>query len=361
MFYSILRRSTALAEAAGGGSGDDRGDMELAVQVNGTYEHVAEVAATAEAAGFSAVALADHYLNGSGPSEYVQPVFDSLTQAAGLARDTSAIEILTLVSPVTFRHPAVYAKTAVTIDDLSGGRFALGLGAGWHEDEHDYFGLPFPGRAERYSRLADALGYLHAYRTQPERGYDGRFWRLAPFEVRPRMRQDARLVVGGTGPRLTPELAGRFAGEYNLALHEPEVVRARIDTMRRAASAAGRAAGAIRVSTAYRMIGGDTTSEVDEFLAEWGAGTGRSVAEMREHVGERIPILRWDEHLERLEDLGRLGFDRVYVKVVTKSRRAFADAARHLTPLLRSANVNGERATARRRPDLESEPPCPTS
>lgn len=329
--------------------------MELAVQVNGSYEHVSAVAALAESAGFRAVALADHYLNGSGPAEYAAPVFDSLTQAAALARDTRTIELLTLVSPVTFRHPAVYAKTATTIDDLSGGRFALGLGAGWHEDEHEYFGVSFPDRAERFRMLEDALGYLHAYREHPERGYDGTFWHLAPFDVRPRSRPDARLVVGGVGPRRTPSLAGRFAGEFNLAVHEPDVVRARVDTMRRAAAAAGRDPDTISISTAYRLIGGDSDREVDEFMAEWGAQTGRSVTEMYQHVGDRIPILTWDQHLARLDELGDLGFDRAYVKVVTKSRRAFADAARHLAPLLRSDDVYDHTVSPLRDHESESE------
>src|SRR5690606_27788947 len=98
-----------------------------------------------------------------------------------LARDTDRIELLSLVSPITFRHPAVLAKTMTTIDSISGGRFALGVGAGWHAAEHAYYGIDLPPVSERFDRLADALGYLWAYLGHPERGYTGRYWTLAPF------------------------------------------------------------------------------------------------------------------------------------------------------------------------------------
>lgn len=307
--------------------------MELGVQVNGDYEHVAAIAAIAEIAGFRAVALADHYLNGTSEREHAAPMYDSLTQLAALARDTSTVELLTLVSPVTMRHPAVLAKTMSTIDELSGGRFALGIGTGWHVDEHAWFGVPFPERAERFARLEDALGYLTAYLWAPEHGYRGRYWKLAQCVPQPRPRPGLRLVVGGVGRCRTPELAGRFAGEYNLADHDPDNVRSRLAAMRQAAESAGRDPDAILISTAYRMIGGVDAAEIDEFLAEWGASTGRSLAEIREHVGTRIPMLTWDQHAERLDELEQLGFRRAYVKVITKSRRAFASAAEHLARL----------------------------
>ena len=309
--------------------------LELAVQVTGSYDHVLAIAQIAEAHGFVAVALADHYLNGSDEVDYAQPVYDSLVQAAALGRDTARMEIVMLVSPITFRHPAVYAKSMTTIDELSGGRFSLGLGTGWHEDEHEYFGIRYPTRGDRFDMLEEALGYLDAYIHEPTRGFKGQHYQLMGFDLQPRARTDMRLVVGGTGPVRTPALAGRYAGEFNVAVHDPDVVADRLATMRRAADAAGRDPDAIRFSTAYRMIGGDSASEIDEFLAEWGSPRGRSVPEMREYIGDRIPMLTWDEHLERLEDLGKLGFHRAYVKVVVKSERAFAAAARQLSPLLR--------------------------
>ncbi len=307
--------------------------MELAVQVTGSYGHVLSIARTAEAHGFAAVALADHYLTGSGDADYRMPVYDSLTQAAALGRDTERMEIVMLVSPITFRHPSVYAKTMTTIDDLSGGRFVPGIGTGWHDDEHDYFGIPYPPRAERFLLLEDALGYLHRYINDPERGYEGTHFRFRGFDVQPRARDDMRIVVGGTGPHKTPSLAGRFAGEFNIAVHDPAVVAHRVAKMRSSAEAAGRDPDAIRVTTAYRMIGGDDRAEIDDFLGEWGSQKGLTVEEMRAFVGDRIPMLTWDEHRERLADLGDQGFDRAYIKVVVKSERSFDRAARHLAAM----------------------------
>lgn len=320
--------------AGGRGVSVAEAPLELAVQVNGSYDHVRSIATIAEANGFTAVALADHYLNASKEGDFSLPVYDSLAQAAALGRDISRLDIVMLVSPITFRHPAVYAKSMTTIDELSGGRFSLGLGTGWHDAEHEYFGIPYPPMRTRFEILEEALGYLDAYINEPMGGFEGKHYRLEGFDVQPPARKDMRLVVGGTGPVRTPALAGRYAGEFNLGLHAPDVVADRLASMRRAASESGRDPDAIRVSTSYRMIGGDTDAEIDEFLGEWGSARGQSVAEMRAYVGDRIPMLTWDQHIETLGGLAKLGFQRAYIKVVVKSESAFAHAAERLSPLL---------------------------
>ena len=132
--------------------------MDFALQVTGSYDHVLEIARICERTNAVAVALADHYLYGNRRERYSDPVYDSFVQAAALGRDTAGIEIVMLVSPITFRHPAFYAKASITIDELSAGRFVLGLGTGWHDDEHELFGIPYPDRNERFGMLEDALG-----------------------------------------------------------------------------------------------------------------------------------------------------------------------------------------------------------
>ena len=127
--------------------------------LGGTYDQQLEVARWAEAEGLVSFARCDHYLSGDDPTPDATDAFAVL---AGLARDTTDIRLCVLVSPVTFRHPAVIAKNAVTIDQMSGGRFDLGVGTGWMELEHVNLGLPFPDWKERWIRFEDALNSLAA-------------------------------------------------------------------------------------------------------------------------------------------------------------------------------------------------------
>lgn len=305
--------------------------MELGIQVVGSYNHVASVAAVCEETGIAAVALADHYLYGSEPSDYDAPAYDSLLQAAALAGDTDSIEIVMLVSPITFRHPAVYAKTLTTVDEIAGGRFVLGLGTGWHDGEHEVFGFEYPDMGTRFEWLEDALGYLRAYVDDPSKGYEGRFWSLqAGHDLQPRARGDLRLLVGGGGALKTPTLVGRYGNEFNLYHHSEEGIAARLDVMRRAAEEEGRDPDAILISTCMPTIGGADESEIDEFLAEWGKPRGRTPAELRERFEGRIPIQTWDAWAERLVQFEAWGIQRTYLQVIGSVTWAVESAARAL-------------------------------
>jgi alkanesulfonate monooxygenase SsuD/methylene tetrahydromethanopterin reductase-like flavin-dependent oxidoreductase (luciferase family) len=290
--------------------------MQLGVQVTGPYDHVARVAGICERAGIAAVALADHYLYGRSAEEYAAPVYDSLVQTAALARDTDAIEIVMLVSPITFRHPAVYAKTITTVDEISDGRFVFGLGTGWHDGEHDVFGFEYPPIGTRFDWLEDALGYLRVFLDDPTLGYEGTRWSLEPLDVHPRARADLRLLVGGGGASRTPSLVGRFADEYNLYHHTSEGIEERLDVMRTAAAAAGRDPDTILISTCLPMIGGADDREIDEFIGDFAAARGLDTDQVRATFKGRIPMRTWDDHAEQLAEFDRLGFERVYLQVV---------------------------------------------
>ncbi len=290
--------------------------MEYGVQVVGDYDHIVSIARICEEAGVAAVALADHYLYGNNPDEWASPAYDSLVQAAALARDTESVEIVMLVSPITFRHPAVYAKTITTIDEIAGGRFVFGLGTGWHDGEHEVFGFDYPDMGTRFEWLEDALGYLRVFLDDPTRGYDGKHWSLGAQDIQPRARDDLRLMVGGGGAKKTPSLVGRYADEFNLYHHTDEGVASRMEVMRRSAAEAGRDPDTILISTCMPTIGGADGAEIDEFLGEWGSRSGRTPAEMRERFEGRIPIRTWDEHAEQIAEFERLGITRTYLQVV---------------------------------------------
>ena len=210
-------------------------------QLGGTYDDLRFAAQTAERAGLDGFSRSDHYYWRGQPAF---PATDAFSTVAGLARETDRVRLTILVSPITFRHPAVIAKSAASLDEMSGGRFDLGLGAGWMEAEHTAFGLPFPSRKERFSRLEESLQYVRAAFTGGS--FEGRFYSFEG-DMQPRP-SGVRLVVGGSGPEKTPTLAGRFADEYNHGSIAPRKLAVKIEVMKEAATAAGRNPDDITVS-----------------------------------------------------------------------------------------------------------------
>ncbi len=292
--------------------------MDYALQVIGDYDHVLAVARICEERGAAAVSLADHYLYGNRDERYVDPAYDSLIQAAALGRDTEGIEIVMLVSPITFRHPAVYAKSAITVDELSGGRFVLGLGTGWHDDEHGYFDIPYPERNERFGMLEDALGYVYQLFTDPRAGFESERYSFKGLDYHPKARDEMRLLVGGSGPKRTPRLAGTYAGEYSIAGTEPEAIGEKIEAMRSAAEDARRDPSQILISISSVVVSGQTDAEITDNLARMD-GTGRPGTEVRAQWEKRGLVFRtWEEHRDRFGRYAEAGVDRTYLQLVTR-------------------------------------------
>ncbi len=246
-------------------------------QVGGSYRRLVELAQWAEARGIEAFARSDHYLNMTESAHAT----DALASFAGVAVETSAIRLVTLVSPLTFRHPAVMAKSATTIDEISGGRFTLGVGTGWMETEHQSFGLDLPPLKERFERLEESLAYLRTAFSGGGR-LDGSHYQLDQDPILPAASDGLEIVVGGGGPRKTPTLAGTYADEYNMFVTDAETLAARVAVMHDAARAAGRDPSDILLSFAgpalvfedeadYRSAAADRAArrdmEVDDYLA----------------------------------------------------------------------------------------------
>ena len=290
--------------------------MDIALQVSGTYDEVLDAARWAEEVGLAALALPDHYLRGLGDDAATTPAADALTQLAGLARDTESIPLVVLVAPITFRHPAVLLKTAVTIDRMSGGRFSLGVGTGWLDREHEVFGLPYPDRPVRFEMLEEALSYIRAGLSASNPGWQGHHYSLEEFPLLPAPLGPIPLVVGGIGKQRTPQLAGRFADEYNVyASQDTEAMMARIDVARAAAREAGRDPAAILLSSAGQVLAGATRAEYDEKLAQLAATTGVTPTEMEEQLEQmRAPRGTFDEVCDLFEAYATLGITRFYLQ-----------------------------------------------
>ena len=135
-------------------------------QQGSSYDQLLAVARTAEECGYGAFFRSDHYLK-MGSASGRPSSTDAWTTLAGLARDTTTIRLGTLVTPVTFRPVGGFAVVAGEVDHMSGGRVEVGLGAGWYEDEHRAFGLPFPPTPQRYDLLEDELEILHGVWSAP--------------------------------------------------------------------------------------------------------------------------------------------------------------------------------------------------
>ncbi len=199
-------------------------------QLGGTYDELLRAARLAESEGLYSFARSDHLAWSPEPGPEATDAFATM---GGLARDTDKVRLCVLVTPITFRHPAIIAKNAATIDQMSGGRFDLGVGTGWNDFEHDALGIPFPEAPERWARFEDALAYLEAAFGAGHGRHTGPFYSL-DLDVRPKP-TGIRLIVGGSGPRRTPTLAGTKADEYNVFICPVEEARAKIQVMQEAA------------------------------------------------------------------------------------------------------------------------------
>ena len=170
-----------------------------------------------------------------------EPNFEGLSAAAALCADTSRARIGVLMFSVGFRNPAYLAKAATTLDHISGGRFELGLGAGWAEDEAVAFGYDFPDAALRMDRLEDALPMVRSLLTQERTIYAGRHYRACDAANLPQpVRGRLPIWVGGAGRHRTPRLAATFADGWNVAFPSIDLYRSRMDAVDRACEAIGR-------------------------------------------------------------------------------------------------------------------------
>ena len=190
-----------------------------------------------EALGFDSVWDCDHYIQ---PSRPTGPYFEGWTLLAGLAARTERIRVGVLVSSNTFRHPALLAKEAVTVDHISNGRLELGLGAGWYVPEHEKFGLDFPPPAELVGRFREAVEIVDRLLRNEVTSYEGRYYQLrdAPFRPGPVQRPRPPLTIGAKGPKML-EIVARHADAWNSS-GTVEEVRARNQVLDEKCAAIGR-------------------------------------------------------------------------------------------------------------------------
>lgn len=193
-----------------------------------TVEELKEVWQEAEALGFDTLWTNDHLLPSVGPADKIN--LEAWTLLAAMAVQTSQVQIGTMVSSNTFRHPSVLAKMATTVDHLSNGRLILGVGFGWFEREHAAFGVPFPPMKERSERLAEALQLITAlWSANPTASFSGKYYTLAdvPFEPKPIQQPHPPILIGGIGEKRTLPLVAKYASMWNIPMLTPEQIQAK--------------------------------------------------------------------------------------------------------------------------------------
>ncbi|MBS42739.1 MAG: LLM class F420-dependent oxidoreductase [Nocardioides sp.] len=290
--------------------------MELRVftepQQGATYDDLLAVALRAEQLGFGAFFRSDHYLSMGGDG---QPgPTDAWTTLAGLARDTTTIRLGTMMTSATFRHPGPLAIQVAGVDQMSGGRVELGIGAGWFEAEHTAYGIPFPGTGERFDRFEEQLAvvtglWAHDGSDGSTYTYEGAHYRLDGGPALPKpVQESVPVLVGGRGKRRTPALAAQYATEFNLPFVDVGTTQAQFGRVREAMAARDRDPATMTWSNALVVCVGRDEAE----FRRRAEAIGREPDELRENGVAGLP----GEAVETLDRYAAIGSERAYLQVL---------------------------------------------
>ncbi|MFE3763410.1 LLM class F420-dependent oxidoreductase [Streptomyces sp. NPDC059104] len=278
-------------------------------QQGADYDTLLTVAKATEDLGFDAFFRSDHYLR-MGSADGLPGPTDAWITLAGLARETRRIRLGTLMTAGTFRLPGVLAIQVAQVDRMSGGRIELGLGAGWFEEEHKAYGIPFP--AERMARLEEQLAVITGlWATEPGATFDhrGDHYRLENSPALPKPAQaKVPILIGGHGARRTPRLAARYADEFNMPFASIADSERQFGRVREAAGQAGRTADDLVYSNALVVCVGKDDAEV----ARRAAAIGREVDELKANGLAGSPA----EVVDKIGAYAAIGSSRVYLQLL---------------------------------------------
>jgi F420-dependent oxidoreductase-like protein len=284
-------------------------------QQGATYADQLAVARTAEAAGYSAFFRSDHYTAMSGDG--MPGPTDSWVTLGAIARETASIRLGTMVTSATFRYPGPLAIAVAQVDEMSGGRVELGLGAGWFEAEHKAYAIPFPPLGERFDRLTEQLDIIRGLWTTPPGetfDYSGSHYTVADSPALPKPVQSPHppIIIGGAGAKRTPALAATFAAEFNIPFAPLEVTATQFERVASALADAGRSPGSLTYSAAFVVCAGRDEQEI----ARRAAAIGREVDELRSNS----PLVGTPgEIADKLGAYREIGVQRAYLQVLDMS------------------------------------------
>jgi F420-dependent oxidoreductase-like protein len=298
-------------------------------QQGASYDTLLAVARRAETLGFGGFFRSDHFLKMGGVSGLPGPT-DAWVTLAGLARETSTIRLGTLVTPITFRGPGLLAVSVAQVDQMSGGRVELGIGAGWYEAEHTAYGFDFPGAAERFDDLENQLAIIDGLWNTPVGetfSHAGKVHSVTDSPGLPKPAQNPLpIIMGGGGPTRTPALTAKYATEYNVAFAPVEVFIERKHRVEAACEATNRKRP-MRYSLGIVVCAGADDAEV----ARRAAAIGRTPAELRKDGAAGSA----EETAATIRTFIDVGAERIYLQILDLSDLDHLDfIANEVVPLL---------------------------
>ncbi|WP_329124182.1 LLM class F420-dependent oxidoreductase [Streptomyces sp. NBC_01465] len=278
-------------------------------QQGASYDTLLAVAKATEDLGFDAFYRSDHYLR-MGSGDGLPGPTDAWITLAGLARETKRIRLGTLMTAGTFRLPGVLAIQVAQVDQMSGGRVELGLGAGWFEEEHKAYGIPFP--KEKFGRLEEQLAIitgLWGTGVGEKFSYDGTYYQLTDSPALPKPAQmKIPVLIGGHGASRTPRLAAQYADEFNIPFASLEDSERQFGRVKAAAELAGRGKDDLVYSNALVVCVGKDDAEVKRRADV----IGRDVAELKANGLAGSPA----EVIDKIGQYEAIGASRVYLQVL---------------------------------------------
>ena len=281
-------------------------------QQGALYKDLLAVAQHAEKLGFDGFFRSDHYVKMGDQASGLPGPSDAWITLAGIARETSTIRLGTLVNSSTFRYPGVLAISIANVDDMSNGRVELGLGAGWFNDEHTSYGIPFPALGERFDRLEEQLAIVTGlWKTPIDQtfSFDGKHFQLTNSPALPKpVQSPVPIIIGGGGPKRTPALAARYASEFNLPFSSQEAFVQQCDRVKAACTEIGRDPNSLVYSTALIVCVGKTDADIKRRAAV----LGREVDELKLNGVCGTPA----EAIEKLQSWKAVGAERAYLQVL---------------------------------------------
>jgi alkanesulfonate monooxygenase SsuD/methylene tetrahydromethanopterin reductase-like flavin-dependent oxidoreductase (luciferase family) len=295
--------------------------LSIEIQEGMSYAETLAMTRSGEQLGYTASLLAEHYYPSGRPDQYAggygeHVSADAWIYLAAMARETSRIRLGTLVSPVTFRPPAVLAKLAATLDLVSDGRAELGIGAGWLVPEHEAYGFDFPPAGRRVDLVEEQLQVIGGLWTQDPFNHTGKAYQLRDCHFTPKPVQQPRptILVGGssTAERL-PRLAAKYADEYVINMPSIDQCHAARERLDQACAANGRDPSAVKLSAFVAICVAPTTAEVEQIVETYKT-TNPQYLRMLEKRANWI-IGTPDQAHAQLKALADAGIDRALLSV----------------------------------------------
>lgn len=298
-------------------------------QQGASYDTLLAVAQRAESLGFGAFFRSDHYLAMGGGPGLPGPT-DAWITLAGIARETSTIRLGTLVSPVTFRSPGLTAISVAQVDQMSGGRVELGLGAGWYEAEHTAYGFDFPSMSARFDSLTDQLAIIDGLWNVPVGqtfSYSGPVHSVIDSPGLPKPQQSpVPIVMGGGGRTRTPALAARYAAEFNLPFSPIDAFVSQRARVQAACDTIGRTRPMVYSAALVACVGIDEAE-----VTRRAAALGREPSELRENGAAGTP----NEVADTIRRWVTAGAERIYLQILDLGDLDHLDLIAHeVAPLL---------------------------